>query len=66
MADTVRDLAARPIECENDAEAIGRALQEVAAEISAAGASLIRLKEHPAMRGGNVVPFGRRGLAGEA
>lgn len=66
LADVVRDLAVRPIECEDDAEEIGRALQEVAAEISAAGAALVQLKEYPAMRRGNVLPFGRRRISGEA
>lgn len=66
LADVVRDLAVRPIECEDDAEEIGRALQEVAAEISAAGATLIRLKGNPAMRCGNVLPFGRPRVSGEA
>lgn len=62
LADAVRDLAARRIDCEDDAEEIGMAMQEVAAEISAIGASLIRLNSHPTMN--RDTTFGRRGFTG--
>ncbi|RWN95793.1 MAG: hypothetical protein EOS05_13560 [Mesorhizobium sp.] len=61
LADTIRDLASMPIESEDDAESIGRALQNAAAAVSAKGATLIRLIDHPAMKR-SVVPFGRRGV----
>ncbi|TIU48979.1 MAG: hypothetical protein E5W19_15275 [Mesorhizobium sp.] len=66
IADTIRDLASAPIECEDDAEEIGRALQAAAAAISAKAASLIRLNDHPMMRLGRCAPpFGRRSIFGE-
>lgn len=61
LADAVRELAARPIESEDEAEKIGRALQAVAADISVAGASVIRLNQHPAMERG--ATFGHRAEA---
>ncbi len=64
LADRIRELASAPIKCEDDAEEIGRALQAAAAVISAKGASLIRLNEHPMMRRGRT-PFGRRCTVGE-
>lgn len=62
LADAVRDLAARRIECEDDAEGIGMAMQEIAAEISAIGLSLIRLNSHPTIN--RDTTFGRRGITG--
>lgn len=61
LADEIKAIGCSPVEGEDDAERIGRAVQELAARLSAIGTSLITLaldQHSPAIPGKRL--FGRR------